>query len=125
MDFRLGNYWHSLTMEELSGVFHCVDHNPEEENDYNFFDVWGAMTNEKEHAAGYAMSSSIGNPVFRYLHRAMTQLMFARVDGGSVSQTELNVMWCLLNKKRFNYGTHFTLYVATRRKTEVSFVIGA
>ena len=41
----------------------------------------------------------------------MTQLMFARIDGGSVSQTELNVMWCLLNKKGFDYGTFFTLYV--------------
>ena len=33
----------------------------------------------------------------------MTQLMFARVYGGSVSQTELSVMWCLLNKRGFNY----------------------
>ena len=69
------------------------------------------MTTEEEHAPGYAKSSSIRNPVLRYLHQAMTQPMFARVDGGSVSQTELNVMWCLLNKKGFDYGTLFTLYV--------------
>ena len=111
IDFRLGNRWHSLTMEELSGIFHCFDPNPEEDNEYEFSEVWGAMTNEQEHAAGYAKSSSIRNPVLRYLHRAMTQLMFARIDGGSVSQTELNVMWCLLNKKGIDYGTLFTYYV--------------
>ena len=48
--------------------------------------------------------------VLRYLHRAMTQLMFARVDGGIVSQTELNVT-SLLNKKAFDYRTLFTIYV--------------
>ena len=81
-DFRLGNRWHSLSVDKLSGVFHCFDSNPEVNNDYDFSEVWGAMTNEQEHAAGYAKSSSIRNPVLRYLHRAMTQLMFARVDGG-------------------------------------------
>ena len=69
------------------------------------------MTNEQENAAVYAQSSSILNPVLRYLHRAMTQLMFARVNGGTVSQTELNVIWCLLIKKVFDYEILFTYYV--------------
>ena len=67
-------------MEELSGVFHYFDPNPDKDNDYDFSEVWGVMTNEQEHAAGYVKSSSIRNPVLRYLHRAITQLMFARVD---------------------------------------------
>ena len=28
IDFRLGNRWHSLTMEELCGVFHCFNPTP-------------------------------------------------------------------------------------------------
>ena len=107
-------------MEDLCGVFHCFDPNPKAGNDYDFDEVCGAMMNEHEHAVGNAKSSSIRNPVLRYLHRAMTQLMFARVDGGSVSQTELNVMWCLLNKKGFDYG-----WTVSQRRMEALYVVGA
>ena len=55
-------------MEELSGVFHCFDPIPDEVNDYNYPEVWGAKTTREEQAAGYAKSSSIRNPVLRYLH---------------------------------------------------------
>ena len=51
-------------MEELCGIFHCFDPDPETDNDNDFDEVWGAMMNEHEHAAGYAKSSSIRNPVF-------------------------------------------------------------
>ena len=70
------------------------------------------MTIEGEDfVTAYAKSSSIRNPVLRYLHRAMTQLVFARIDGGSVSYTKMDVIYSLLNRKGINFGILFTIYV--------------
>ena len=33
IDFRLGNRWHSLTMEDHCGIFYCFDPNPEADNE--------------------------------------------------------------------------------------------
>ena len=112
INFRLGKYNHTFTMADLSEVFQCHNPNPDEEVEYDYSDMWRAMTIEGEDfMTAYAKSSSICNPVLRYLHRAITQLMFARIDSGSVSQTEMDVIWSLLNKKGINFGILFTIYV--------------
>ena len=125
IDFRLGNYWHSLTMEELSGVFHCFDPNPEEDNEYDYSEVWGPMTTEEEHASGYAKSSSIRNPVLRYLHRAMTQLMFTR-SMVEVSPKRRSMLYGVSSTRTDSTMKPFSLsmWIGSRRKTEESFVVG-
>lgn len=70
IDFRLDSRNHTFSMEDLCKVFHCFDPNPDEEIEYEYSDVWGAMTTEGEgHESGYAKSASIRNPVLRYLNK--------------------------------------------------------
>ena len=112
IDFRLGNHNHTFTMEDLCEVFQCYNPNLDEEVEYAYSDMWRAMKFEGEDfMPAYAKSSSIRNLILRYPHRAMTQLMFARTDGWSVSQAEMDVIWSLLNKKGINFGILFTIYV--------------
>ncbi|KAL1559790.1 hypothetical protein AAHA92_10094 [Salvia divinorum] len=112
IEFCLGNRRHEFTMAELCEIFHCFDPHEDEDYEYDYSDVWMAFTSQGEdYASGLAKSSAIRNPVLRYLHRAMTQLLFARIDGGGVSQTEIDVIWCLLNKKGFNFGHMITNYL--------------
>lgn len=75
--------------------------------------------------SGNANSTSIRNPILRYLHRDMNQLIFARIDGGGVSHTEIHVMWFLPPKGGVTLAPTSPLTsTASPRRTEALYVWG-
>lgn len=81
-------------MEQFWELFKC--HELDDEVEMNNEEMWRLITLKGEthpFASRKVKSTSICNPILRFLNRSATQLIFTRVDSGGVSNTELYI-WC-------------------------------
>jgi hypothetical protein len=55
----------------------------------------------------------IHNPVFRYIHRAMSCTIFGRAETGTVRSDKLFILWAMVNKCAVNAGYYLLSHLAS------------
>jgi len=108
IEFRLYDRDYTMNLAEFNSIY---GFRPGGErrlpNEFNETEFWHAITDGSgSYQASSAKASNIYNPCLRYLHRFMTQSIFARGDStGNIRQSELCFLWAMLNQYHLDFGS--------------------
>ncbi|KAJ1406078.1 hypothetical protein SESBI_25333 [Sesbania bispinosa] len=101
--------YEKLSLEFLSSVEAKVLYGGERKvpNDFNEGEFWYALIGSSFYTPSAAKASRIHNPCFKYIHRVMAHSMFGRGESlGNVKQTELFLLWAMVNALLVDTGSH-------------------
>jgi hypothetical protein len=82
-----------------------VSRNPDiRPQNYDQQEFWLQISGRDHYESKSVKASMIHNPVFRYIHRAMSCTIFGRAEMGTVRSDELFIFWAMVNKCAVNAG---------------------
>lgn len=86
---------------------------------------WGEIAiTARPYDSSRSKSSALPNPIFWYLHRVMANTIFGCGDSeGVVCQSELIILWAMINDVNIDTGSHFIRHLVKIRKGSAGAII--
>ncbi|KAJ1400102.1 hypothetical protein SESBI_29828 [Sesbania bispinosa] len=106
--FRLNNEDHVLGLVQINSIYGLpLGGERKVPNDFNEGEFWYALTGSSFYTPSATKASHIHNPCFKYIHRVMANSVFGRGESfGNVRQTELFLLWAMVNALPVDTGSH-------------------
>jgi hypothetical protein len=121
VSFSLVNVEFSMSLKEFydkmgfasAELIHGSHNEATKPHNYDQREFWLKISGQDHYESKSAKASMIHNPVFRYVHRIKSCIIFDRAEMGTVRDDELFILWAMVNKCAVNTGYYLLSHMAS------------